>query len=50
MFDKIVRMPPPVYLTDEDLDIAETACRANAARVSPQRRDRGSGTLGADSR
>jgi len=32
MSDKIVRMPPPVQLTDEDLEIAETACRDNAAR------------------
>ena len=32
MVAKIVRMPPPVHITDEDLEIAEDACRANAAR------------------
>jgi hypothetical protein len=32
MLAKIVRMPPPVQLTDEDLELAELACRANAAR------------------
>ena len=32
MSDKIIPMPLPVRLTDEDLRIAEEACRANAAR------------------
>ena len=32
MVAKIVRMPPPVQITDEDLEITETACRDNAAR------------------
>ncbi len=32
MTAKIVPMPPPVQITDEDLEIVETACRANAAR------------------
>ena len=32
MVAKIVPMPPPVQITDEDLEIAEDACRANAAR------------------
>jgi hypothetical protein len=32
MSDEIVRMPPPVQITDEDLEITETSCRANAAR------------------
>ena len=32
MVAKIVPMPPPVQITDEDLEIAETACRDNAAR------------------
>ena len=36
MSDKIVRMLPPVRITDEDLEIAETACRANAARCRRQ--------------
>lgn len=29
---KLLRMPPPVQLSDDNLEIAETACRANAAR------------------
>ena len=32
MSDKIVRMPPPVVLTDEDLAITEHSCRRLAAR------------------
>jgi hypothetical protein len=32
MVAKIVPVPPPVQITDEDLEIAETGCRANAAR------------------
>jgi len=32
MSAKIVPMPPPSQPTDEDLAIAENACRANAAR------------------
>lgn len=32
MAAKIISMPPPVTLTDEDYEIAEDACRANAAR------------------
>jgi hypothetical protein len=32
MSDKIVRMPPPVQLTDEDLASAEASCRRLAAR------------------
>src|SRR5687767_13458816 len=36
MLAKIVRMPPPVQLTDEDLEIAQEACRANAARCRRQ--------------
>ena len=31
MVAKIVQMPPPVQITDEDLEIAEDACR-DAAR------------------
>ena len=36
MSAKIVRMPPPVVLTDEDLEIAEGACCGNAARCRRQ--------------
>jgi hypothetical protein len=32
MSDKIVRMPPPVQLTDEDLELVEQSCRRLAAR------------------
>jgi hypothetical protein len=32
MSAKIVRMPPPVVLTDEDLENTENACRRIAAR------------------
>ncbi len=32
MVAKIVPMPPRTPITDEDLEIAEDACRANAAR------------------
>ena len=32
MVAKIVGMPPPIQVTDKDLEIVETACRANAAR------------------
>ena len=32
MVAKIVPMPPRSPITDEDLEIAETACRDNAAR------------------
>jgi len=32
MTAKIVRMPPPVQLTDEDLEITERACRSLARR------------------
>lgn len=32
MSAKFVRMPPPVILTDEDLEITENACRRIAAR------------------
>jgi len=36
MVAKIVPMPPPIQITDEDLEIAEEACRANAARCPRQ--------------
>ena len=32
MVAKIVPMPPPVQITDEDLEIVDVACRDNAAR------------------
>ena len=32
MVAKIVPMPPPVQITDEDLEIVEVACRDNPAR------------------
>ena len=32
MVATIAHLRPPVRLTDKDLEIAETACRANAAR------------------
>ncbi len=37
MLAKILRMPPPVVLTDEDLKIAEAACRRLAARYRRKR-------------
>jgi hypothetical protein len=32
MTAKIVAMPQPVQITDKDLELAEDACRADAAR------------------
>jgi hypothetical protein len=47
---KIVRMPPPVVLTDEDLEITESACRCIAARCLRQDAIEKPHTLAADSR
>jgi hypothetical protein len=35
--DKIVRMPPPVPITDEDYRIVEESCRRLAARCQRKR-------------